>query len=544
MTMSIHDQNEKSNHNLHGRRPFRHLLFAMIAVAPLGLGCSSTNNSGTPQAGSGPASAGAGGNGQNTGGVVQQGGSETGGVVQQGGSETGGVVQQGGSVAPGGSVSPGGSVATGGSISKGGTTTAGGSLAPGGSVVTGGSAPKGGTTTTTGGSVVTGGSTSKGGTTAAAGSGGTIPSSGGQTGSPGTGVCPAVGTPPTPDTTTRAKCTGSGSAGITCHFGGSIGNYDVSFNLGGTAAGQTIVQAEHLREMLAAPVTVAGTAVAAIATTAGQKSLYSMTVNVRQPEGQPEWADHGAVDGTPGLDMYFIGANPQLDSIAYAPAAATDVVMYILTDSTGCDQQGPGTAGWGQWLPQFFGYGLSVANYGNSGALSECSPTTTPCRTDAPYFSFYDDPKMWPTVKPLIKAGDVVLIEFAHNDKNTPQAAYEKNLTTYITETRAKGAIPVLATPIPRNNWSGSTMSATFVNDPGVDLLASIRSVGATNNVPVIDINAAVVAAFSAKGKATVSGYYADPTTHLNTVGANFVAALIRDEIKRLNIYPLVCFLR
>jgi lysophospholipase L1-like esterase len=242
--------------------------------------------------------------------------------------------------------------------------------------------------------------------------------------------------------------------------------------------------------------------------------------------------------------MYFIGANPQLDSIAYAPAAATDVVMYILTDSTGCDQQGPGTAGWGQWLPQFFGYGLSVANYGNSGALSECSPTTTPCRTDAPYFSFYDDPKMWPTVKPLIKAGDVVLIEFAHNDKNTPQAAYEKNLTTYITETRAKGAIPVLATPIPRNNWSGSTMSATFVNDPGVDLLASIRSVGATNNVPVIDINAAVVAAFSAKGKATVSGYYADPTTHLNTVGANFVAALIRDEIKRLNIYPLVCFLR
>jgi hypothetical protein len=27
-------------------------------------------------------------------------------------------------------------------------------------------------------------------------------------------------------------------------------------------------------------------------------------------------------------------------------------------------------------------------------------------------------------------------------------------------------------------------------------------------------------------------------------VGANFVAALIRDEIKSLNIYPLVCFLR
>jgi lysophospholipase L1-like esterase len=526
--------------------------------------------------------------GQETGGVVAQGGSDTGGVVAQGGSDTGGVVVVAGSVAPGGSVvtggsiskggtttaggslAPGGSVVAGGSTPKGGTTTAGGSLAPGGSVVAGGSTPKGGTTTaggslapggsvvaggstpkggtTTaggslapGGSVVAGGSTSKGGTATAGSSGGTIPSSGGQTGSTGSGVCPAVGTPPTPDTATRAKCTGSGSAGITCHFGGSIGNYDVSFNLGGTAAGQTIVQAEHLREMLAAQVTVAGTAVAPIATTAGQKAPFSMTVNVRNPEGQPEWSQ--ASNGTLGLDMYFIGANPQLDSIAYAPTT-TAAVMYILTDSTGCDQEGPGTAGWGQWLPQFFGYGLAVANYGNSGALSECSPTTTPCRTDAPYYSFYDDPKMWPTVKPLIKAGDVVFIEFAHNDKNTPQAAYEKNLTTYITETRAKGAIPVLATPIPRNNWSGGSMSATFTNSVGVDLLASIKSVGATNNVPVVDINAKVVAAFSAKGQATVSGYYADPTTHLSTVGANIVAQLIRDEIKRLNIYPLVCFLR
>jgi lysophospholipase L1-like esterase len=568
MTMSIHDQNEKSIHNLRGQGPFLHLLFAMIAVAPLGLGCSSTNNPGTPQAGNGPASAGSGGNsqdtggvvsqagqntggvvsqaGQNTGGVVAQGGSETGGVVPQGGSDTGGMVVVAGSVAPGGSLAPGGSVVTGGSVPKGGTTTAGGSLAPGGSVVTGGSVPKGGTTTAggslaPGGSVVAGGSTSKGGTTTAGGSGGIIPSSGGQTGSTGTGVCPAVGTPPTPDTTTRAKCTGSGSAGITCHFGGSIGNYDVSFNLGGTAAGQTIVQAEHLREMLAASVTVAGTAVAPIVTTAGQKALSSMTVNVRDPEGQPEWSQ--ASNGTPGLDMYFIGAAPQLDSIAYAPTT-TAVVMYILTDSTGCDQEGPGTAGWGQWLPQFFGYGLSVANYGNSGALTECSAATTPCRTDAPYYSFYDDPKMWGTVKPLIKAGDVVFIEFAHNDKNTPQAAYEKNLTTYITEVRAKGAIPVLATPIPRNNWSGGAMSGTFVNSVGVDLLASIKSVGAANNVPVVDINAKVVAAFSAKGQATVSGYYADPTTHLSTVGANFVAALIRDEIKRLNIYPLVCFLR
>jgi lysophospholipase L1-like esterase len=87
-------------------------------------------------------------------------------------------------------------------------------------------------------------------------------------------------------------------------------------------------------------------------------------------------------------------------------------------------------------------------------------------------------------------------------------------------------------------------MSATFTNSQGTDFLAGVKKVGTANNVPVIDINGAVVKAFSAKGQSTVSGYYADPTTHLNTVGANFVAELIRDEIKSQNIFPLVCYLR
>jgi lysophospholipase L1-like esterase len=358
-----------------------------------------------------------------------------------------------------------------------------------------------------------------------------------------TGSCPTLIDGPTPDTTTRAKCTGSGSAGISCHFGGNPGNYDVSFYIGGDAAGQTEVQAEHLREMLAAPFSTVGAALAPIVTTAGQKVRYSMSVNVRQPEGQPEWSQ--ASNGTPGLDMYFVGPSPQLDSIAFAPAAATTIAMYILTDSTGCDQEGPGTAGWGQWLPQFFSNGISVANYGNSGALSECSAATTPCRTDAPYYSFYDDPKMWPTVKPLLKPNDVVLIEFAHNDKNTPQAQFEANLLKYITETKAAGAIPILATPIPRCNFTGNTMNSNqLVNDLQVDLPASIRSVGAANNVPVIEITKTAVAFFSTVGASSCTKYWADGVTHLNTVGANVVAEMIRDQIKTLNIFPLVCYLR
>jgi hypothetical protein len=156
---------------------------------------------------------------------------------------------------------------------------------------------------------------------------------------------------------------------------------------------------------------------------------------------------------------------------------------------------------------------------------------------------------MWPAIKPLLKAGDVVLIEFAHNDKQTPQAQFEANLNKYISETRAAKAIPLLATPIPRNNWTNSTTMnpQQLINNlkpTGVDLPASIRSVGAAAGVPVIDLLAKVMAFFNTKGQTTVGGYYADPTTHLKTVGANIVATILRDEIRNMKIYPLVCFLR
>ena len=111
---------------------------------------------------------------------------------------------------------------------------------------------------------------------------------------------------PTPTTATRALCKAEGG-GIACHFGGDPGNYDVSFRLGGAAAGKTEVQAETKREMLAE-----------VDTTAGQTELYSMKVNVREPQGQPDWS--AASPGTPGLDLFFIGPYlPARDSARESP---------------------------------------------------------------------------------------------------------------------------------------------------------------------------------------------------------------------------------
>jgi lysophospholipase L1-like esterase len=321
---------------------------------------------------------------------------------------------------------------------------------------------------------------------------------------------------PTPTTATRALCKAEGG-GIACHFGGDPGNYDVSFRLGGAAAGKTEVQAETKREMLAE-----------VDTAAGQTVLYSMKVNVRQPQGQPDWS--AASPGTPGLDLSFIGPSPQLDSIAYAPSV-NPVVMYITGDSTVTDQDGPAIQAWGQRLPQYFGCGISVANYASSGGLTECNP----CGTN--YFSFYDDPKLWPAIKALLKANDIVLIEFGHNDKQTQQTPFETYLKKYVDETRAVGAFPVLVTPIVRSSYTGTP----HINSVGVNLPESIRAVATANNVPVIDLTARSQAYLIQRGNAT--GFYND-SAHTTLAGAQAYAELAADEIRTKNILPLRNYLR
>ncbi|NUP80800.1 MAG: hypothetical protein HOV96_24955, partial [Nonomuraea sp.] len=197
---------------------------------------------------------------------------------------------------------------------------------------------------------------------------------------------------PAPDPALRSRCTGTSP--ITCHFDMQPGNYDVTVVLGdANAAGVTSVQAEARRTVLPT-----------VSTAAGSYARYAFTLNVRQPEGQP--TGQGGT-GTPGLDLVFSGPAPKLNGIGLA--AASGPVLYLAGDSTVCDQPAAPYTGWGQQLPQYFGLGLSVANYGDSGESSG---------------SFLSNSALFPTMKPLIKSGDMVLIQFGHNDKSTTASAF------------------------------------------------------------------------------------------------------------------------
>jgi lysophospholipase L1-like esterase len=316
-------------------------------------------------------------------------------------------------------------------------------------------------------------------------------------------------------------CTTDATSGeIACHLGGSPGNYDVTFILGGAAAAKTEVQTEALREVLPE-----------VDTSAGQTLRYSFTINVRQPEGQPIQAVSA---GTPGLDMYFLGPAALLDGIGYAPATKS-TVLYIAGDSTVCDQTDPDYAGWGQLLPPYFNLGLAIANYADSGESSA---------------SFLASGSLWGAIKAAMKAGDYVLIQFGHNDKTISAADFRTNITAYITQSKAKNAFPVLVTPIARATFSGNTVTAQHQHTDSagnlVDLPAIIRQVGADQNVPVIDLTATTTAWLTQVGPNGWQAYHALGTdaTHTNRAGAAVNAGFVRDAIRALDISPLKTFLR
>ncbi|MEJ6980028.1 rhamnogalacturonan acetylesterase [Pedobacter sp. P351] len=73
--------------------------------------------------------------------------------------------------------------------------------------------------------------------------------------------------------------------------------------------------------------------------------------------------------------------------------------------------------------------------------------------------SFLQDGK-WAPVLDSLQNGDIVLIQFGHNDEvrskvqSTTEREFQRNLNKYITDVKAKEAIPVLITPAARRSFT------------------------------------------------------------------------------------------
>ncbi|GHJ99841.1 rhamnogalacturonan acetylesterase [Streptomyces sp. Y2F8-2] len=299
-----------------------------------------------------------------------------------------------------------------------------------------------------------------------------------------------------------------------CHFDVPPGDYDVSVELGGADASSTAVTGEARRSLL--PET---------AVDAGRRVHRGFTVNVRTPEGEPT-----GPDGSPGLDLTIGGPAPALADIRVTPAGHFRHI-YLIGDSTVCDQPADPYSGWGQQLPQYLRRGLAVANYADSGEST---------------VTYLADPRLWATVQPLIRPHDLVLIQLAHNDKQTDESTYRTNLETLVTGVRDEGGEPVLVTPIVRRwfNADGTLNNTTalLVNGLGVDHPAVIRSVAAAEHVPLIDLTArtkALVESLGVEGSKSIYLYNEKrDNTHTSVHGATVYAGLVRDELVAQDLIP------
>jgi len=389
----------------------------------------------------------------------------------------------------------------------------------------------------------TGGDTSMGGATAAGGSDITIGGgSGGGAPGPAGDTIPAAY--PAPTATNYAQCKpanptggycpggGVGPSCIECLFGGDAfnntttataqatmeaGNYLVTVQLGGAAAGQTYVSAESNRSLLQ-PVNTA----------AGESKEFAFVVNVRPNESEPAEAV-GA--GYPGLDLFFSGPTatpPQVSAIGYTlvTPATKPVMVYMASDSTECDQPSAAFAGWGQMLPGFFAPPIGIANYGDSGESSA---------------SFYGNPKLWGAVKAHWVAGDWVIIQFGHNDKGVADATVQANLEKYVTDALAAKVTPIIVSPPARVQFMGSVDG-----DQSSLHAAAAKAAAAAKNVAYIDLTSLSIAWYNTLGsQAAALKFHANDSdaTHTNLAGAQEMASLVVGALKSQNI-PLAQYLR
>lgn len=315
----------------------------------------------------------------------------------------------------------------------------------------------------------------------------------------------------------------SGTSPISCHYGVAPGNYDVTVSIGSsTSAGSTAMWVEARRLVLDTTKTAAGTV-----------TTYSFTINVRQPEGQP--TGEGGT-GTAGLDIHFTGSAPKVAAVSVTPASHP-LVAYIAGDSTVCDQPTAPYTGWGQMLPTSVGPGAVIANYADSGESSG---------------SFLSNSVLFPAIVSRLKPGDLVFIQFGHNDKTTTASAYKSHLTTMVDEVRAKGGVPVLVTPMVRHLFNGTKLTPTAmqVNSIGVDLPAQMRAVGTSLKVPVIDLTAKSAALVTSLGPTASAALYlrasvdgVTDNTHFSQYGATTMAGLVLQGIREQHL-SLVPYLR
>jgi len=230
--------------------------------------------------------------------------------------------------------------------------------------------------------------------------------------------------------------------------------------------------------------------------------------------------------------------------------------LFLVGDSTVRNGRGNGANGqwgWGEPLAEFFD--LSKINVVNRALGGRSSRT-------------YITEGRWDETLPLIKPGDFVLFQMGHNDsgplddtsrargtipgvgndskeifnpiteKNETVHTYGWYMRKYVDETLAKGAIPIICSPIPRKIWKDGKIVRNADTYGGW-----ARDVANSEHVAFVDLNSIIAKQYDTLGEAKVEPLFADPHTHTSRAGAELNAESVVAGLKALPGNPLAAYL-
>ena len=223
------------------------------------------------------------------------------------------------------------------------------------------------------------------------------------------------------------------------------------------------------------------------------------------------------------LTLEISGDPAAILSVAVEPVTVPRLIL--LGDSTVADQIGEPVTSWGQMLPRFLDEGVSVANHAESGETLK---------------SFLVSSRLDKALS-QIRLGDVVMIQFGHNDQKTqwPQtyvdaaSTYPAYLHAYVAEIRRRGGTPVLVTSTQRRTFGPD---GHIVNSHG-DYPAAVVRAGHETGAPVIDLSALSTRFYEALGPEGSAAAFATPQdlTHHSAYGAYGLARAAAEALSRLD---------
>jgi lysophospholipase L1-like esterase len=220
--------------------------------------------------------------------------------------------------------------------------------------------------------------------------------------------------------------------------------------------------------------------------------------------------------------------------------------LFLIGDSTVRNGRGDGIDGLGQW-----GWGDPLAAYFDPAKINLVNRAVggTGART-------FMAQGYWDKVLAMLKPGDLVIMQFGHNDngptapvkgigEETEQRSGETvhtwgwYLRKYIADTRAHGAIPIVCTLIPRNMWENGKITR-----PTASHADWAREVAKTENVALLDLYERIAVQYDSLGETGVTALFADKRVHTTRAGAELNASVVAAALRALPNDPAAAYLR